>query len=639
MAILIPSTIPADAGAASPPVTLAADSSSLYDVAIGGIGFVYANTGTNPMVRETLQAEKQRIDQAATAGEQTLTNWWLKSQDSFHGGAGQLQLEPAFPGPYDHIRFDVCKNVDPFVPGKVTRLPDTTVVDASDATQLLGIAVSGADAVAYLATGGTVKLVTSLTSSPSTASFTNAGFVTTPAVSIATDGANIFAATATDVWQLDPATTTAAIKLATYPAAATTGPVLGWVKSRLMLGVSGAVYELDVSTPGVTLGATQLRYQHPSAGFTWRCFGVAPGAILAAGDVGGQSTLTQFDMNLVSGVPTLQVAGEVAPLPYGERTLSLINSQGSFMVIGTTKGFRVGTFNSYTGAMTYGPLHLSPSSPTIPAVSMTQRDRFVYIAGKDYDEGGLICLDLGMRVDDAGRYAWAPNLITPAYTTSSATAVATLPVSESLVFAVTGTGILIEGTSSGTLRESWIKTSRIRFSTVEPKIWKLGRVRGDLSSGEIQVSAFTPYKSAVLTTVGFTTTDPDEFRLTVTKSEWLQLKLQILGSSAVLISYQVKALPGTRRQRHLQFELAIADTETVKSGQRIRDAMSSRDRLAALEALDAAGDEVLLQEFTPLGVIATRVIVEQISFRQIGRPTRRSDIGGNVTVLLRTVES
>jgi hypothetical protein len=617
---------------------MSADSSSLYDIAIGGIGFVFANTGQNPMVRETVQPEKQRIDQAVTPGEQTLTNWWIKSQDSFHGGAGQLQLEPAFPTPFDHVRFDQSKNVDVFVPGRVSRLPDTTVIDPTSATQLLGVTVAGADAVVCLNAAGTAKLITNLTTVPSTSSFTNAS-VATGIKSIATDGTYVFAATATDVFRLDPTSLAAATKLATYPASATTGPVVSWVKSRLMLGVNGAVYELDVTQTAVTLGATQLRYQHPSTGFTWRCFSTAPGAIVAAGDAGGQSTVTQFNLNMVAGAPVLQVQGDIAPLPYGERVLSMANVMGSFLVVGTTKGFRVGTFNTYTGALVYGPLHLAPTAPVIPAGSMAARDRFVYIAGKDFDEAGLIRLDLGTKVDDAGRYAWAPDLICPTFTTSSATAVCTLPVSASLVFAVTGTGILLEGTGAGTIREAWVRTSRIRFGTVEPKLWKLGRIRGDLTSGEIQATAFTPFKSAVVGLVGFTVTDPDEFRLIEGKSEWLQLKLQLLGQTSMLTSYQVKALSGTRRQRHMQFEVSIADAETTKSGQRVRATLSSRDRLAQLEALDADGDEVTLQEFTPTGVISTRVVIEQLSFRQIGRPTRRSDIGGNVTVLLRTVES
>lgn len=634
MAILIPAVIPASPSAVTPPPAPSSDPSSLYDVSIGGVEFVFSNTPTDPMIRETVPLEKQRIDQAPDPGQNTLTSWWIGAQEGFQGGAGQLQLEPAFPTPFDQVRFDASKNVDVSIPGRVSRLPDTTVLSTDSATEVVGIIDGGADAVAYL-TGTTLKLTTNLTTTPSTVSVTGV----TGVLNVATDGRSLFAATATDVWMVDPATPGSATKLATYAASATTGPVLGWVKARLMLGVNGAVYELDITTSGVTLGSTQLRYQHPTAGYTWRCFSVSPTAIVAAGDALGQSSLTQFNIAIVSGAPVLQVQGDIAPLPVGERVLSMTNSQGTFLVLGTTRGVRVGTFDTYTGALTYGPLELAATDPTIPAFALAQRDRFVFAAGLAYDEGGLIRVDLGSKVDQAGRFAWSADLIAPVATLTSATSVTTLPISGSLVMSIPGTGVLLEGISPGSGREAWLRTSRIRFDTTEPKLFKLGRVRGDMESGEIKITGITPVDSFPLATVGFTELDPGEFRLPVGLLEWLQLKLELIGDTTHLTSYQVKALPGSRRQRHYQFVLSVADSETTKTGQRTRDALSSRDRLAALEEMNAMGDEVILQEFTPNGVISTRVVVELVSFKQVGRPTRRSDIGGDVTVLLRTVES
>lgn len=635
MAQLIPATVPATVGAVAPPPTVQADPTSNADVAIGGIEFTFANTADNPMMRETVPPEKTRIDQGNTPGEQTLTSWWIKSQSSFHGGAGQLQLESDFPQPIDHIRYLISKNVDVFTPGRVTQLPDTTVISADSVSQLVGVVVSGADAIAYL-TGTTVKIVTTPAGTPTVTSVT--GVTGGNVKAIATDGQYVYCATGAAVWKVNPATPGSATNIAIYAAAATTGPVIGWVKSRLMLGVNGGVYEIDVSQSGVTLSATQLRYQHPTAGFTWTCFSVSPTAVLAAGDALGQSTITQFNVVNVSGAPVLQVQGDVAPMPIGERVISMCSSAGTFLAIGTTKGVRVGTYNTYTGALNYGPLQLLPTDPIIPAVSLTTRDRFVYAAGMAYDEGGLICIDLGTKVDQAGRNAWAPSLICPVATATAATAVATLPVSGSLIFAVPGTGVLLEGVGAGTGREAWLQTSRIRYSTTEPKLFKLGRVRGDLASGEIRVAATTPFGTFPLVTVGFTTVDPDEFRLPAGLAEWMTVTFTLVGA-ATFTNYQVKALPGSRRQRHIQLVLALADSETVKTGQRRRDLLSSRSRLAMLEEFDAAGDEIILQEFTPTGVISTRVVIEQLRFTQTGRPTGRSDIGGVITVLLRTVES
>jgi hypothetical protein len=207
------------------------------------------------------------------------------------------------------------------------------------------------------------------------------------------------------------------------------------------------------------------------------------------------------------------------------------------------------------------------------------------------------------------------------------------------VFSIPGTGILLEGTTPGTVRPSWILTSRARYNTVEPKLFKLGQVRGDMTTGEMRVTAITPYETTVVATVGFTTSNPDQFRLVEGAAEWMQLNIELIGADVSLTTYQIKALPGTRRQRYIQLVLALADSEASKTGQRFRDPLSSRGRLQALEGFDAAGDEIILQEYTPQGPVSTRVVIEKLSFKQVGRPGRRSDLGGDVTVLLRTVES
>lgn len=616
---------------------------SLYDVSIGGVPFMYASTTDNPMVRETAPFEKQRIDQEESPGEQTLTGWWLRSQDSFHGGAGQLQLEPAVPTPTSHVRFDASKNLDVFTPGQVTRLPDTLAITANSETavQMLGVTVGGADALVYCTSAGVVKVVTSLDSGPATSTFSGSG-VTSNVTSIATDGIFVYAATHTGVYRLTPSNVATATLLATYPGLAVDAQ-LSWQKARLMLGAAGAVYALDVTQTGVTLDTSTspyFLYVHPTVGFTWRCFAESPTAILAAGDAGfGVSIILQFDTTQVTGIPTLQADGQIAELPIGERVLSMQSSQGSFLGIGTTRGFRVGEYDAYFSRLSFGPLTLLPTDPTIPCNAVLARDRFFYLAGLAYDEGGLIAVDLGTKTDDAGRFAWSAHLITPAFTASPATAGCTLPVSARLAFYVSGTGIVLEQVGAGSGRESWLRTSRIRFGTTEPKLFKLGRLRGDLTTGDIIITATTPNGVSSLGQVGFTTIDPTEFRLPTDSVEWLQLTMTILGASAELTSYQVKALPGTRRQRHLQPVLSVNDNETSRNGTEIRNRLSARSRLAQLEALDAAGDEVLFQEFTASGVISTIVVIEDLKFTQIGRPTGTSDIGGTVVPLMRTVES
>lgn len=638
----LPDTLPVSDPTVSNPILPSSRPFSQYDVAIGGIGFEYASTTDNPMVRETVPLEKDRIDSEDTPGEQTLTGWWLRSQASFHGGAGQVYLEPTGgKTPVSPISYDLSKNVDPFTPGVVSRLPDATLftADSPDNTLVAAHAAAGTDYVGYLKSG-VLAAVANPAGTPAPVSFTFTG--NTGWKAVASDGRTFYVCDGLNIKAVTPTVPGTATTIATLPAAAT-NVTLGWVKSRLMLAADNKIYELDVSATSMTLGSTQLRYTHPVVSFVWRCFGTGPKAIVAAGDAGGLSTITAFTVDNSTGAPVLTVYGDIAELPLGERVLSLLLVQGSFLAVGTTRGIRVGTYDTYTGNLNLGPLTLGPALPTIPCNAIVARDRFVYSAGLDYDEAGLLALDLGTQVDQAGRFAWAPHLITANAAGGSgrqATAATVLPTSCRIVFGVPGAGLFVEGSGAGATRTGWLKTSRIRFDTTEPKLFKYGLVRGNLSSGEVMVTSATPEDSSLtVTTVGFSTTDPPEFRLGSTPTEWLQFTLSLLGSAAELTSYSVKALPGTRKQRYFQLALSVYDKETTKTGQRITEELAARDRLAQLESLDAAGDEVLFQEYTPTGVVSTIVRVEKVSFQQVGRPTRRSDIGGVANVLLRTLES
>lgn len=638
----LPDTLPASDATTSNPVLPAGEPFSQYDVAIGGIGFEYASTTDNPMVRETVPLEKDRIDSEDTPGEQTLTGWWIRSQSSFQGGAGQTYLEPTGgKTPVSPISYARSKNVDPFTPGVVSRLPDATLFssDAPDTTLAAAHAAGGSDYVGYLK-AGVLAAVADPAGAATPVAFTFTG--NTGWKAIASDGRNFYVCDGLNIKAIAPTVPGTATTVATLPVASA-AVTLGWVKSRLMLAANNKIYELDVSATGTTLGSTQLRYTHPVSSFVWRCFAAGPQSLVAAGDAGGLSTITAFTISNSTGAPLLTVYGDIAELPMGEQVLSMLLVQASFLTVGTTRGIRIGTYDTYTGNLTLGPLTLGPTLPTIPCNAIVARDRFVYAVGLDYDEAGLLALDLGTQVDQAGRFAWAPHLITANASGGGgrqATAATVLPSSCRIVFGVPGAGLFVEGATAGATRSAWLQTSRIRFDTTEPKLFKYGLVRGNLSNGEVMITSATPEDpSLTVTTVGFSTTDPPEFRLGSNLTEWLQLTLNLLGSAAELTSYSVKALPGTRKQRYFQLALSVYDKETTKTGQRITEELAARDRLAQLEALDASGDEVLFQEYTPSGVVSTIVRVEKVSFQQVGRPTRRSDIGGTANVLLRTLES
>ena len=101
-----------------------------YDVAFGGIPFFMAPTDQNPYQRETAPYRKDQFDNSREPGEQSLTGWWLRSQSSFHGGAGIKFYDPSA-GESIAYRYLDSQGVNPWVKGQVTLLKDTTNVHAT----------------------------------------------------------------------------------------------------------------------------------------------------------------------------------------------------------------------------------------------------------------------------------------------------------------------------------------------------------------------------------------------------------------------------------------------------------------------------------------------------------------------------
>ena len=83
-----------------------------------------APTDQNPYQRETAPYRKDQFDNSREPGEQSLTGWWLRSQSSFHGGAGIKFYDPSA-GESIAYRYLDSQGVNPWVKGQVTLLRDT----------------------------------------------------------------------------------------------------------------------------------------------------------------------------------------------------------------------------------------------------------------------------------------------------------------------------------------------------------------------------------------------------------------------------------------------------------------------------------------------------------------------------------
>jgi len=98
-----------------------------YDVAIAGIPFFLGIKDERPYERATAPFRKEQFDSQTNPGEQSLTGWWLRSQNSFHTGEGIYFYDP-LSNPYattistNSYRFADSQGVNVFDEGEVTLL-------------------------------------------------------------------------------------------------------------------------------------------------------------------------------------------------------------------------------------------------------------------------------------------------------------------------------------------------------------------------------------------------------------------------------------------------------------------------------------------------------------------------------------
>ncbi len=95
-----------------------------YDVALGGLPFIYAISDARPYTRQTAPFRKDQFDNGTEPGEQSLTGWWIRSQASFHSGTGIKFFDPATTDENGLYRFADSRGLDVWTKGQVTLLKD-----------------------------------------------------------------------------------------------------------------------------------------------------------------------------------------------------------------------------------------------------------------------------------------------------------------------------------------------------------------------------------------------------------------------------------------------------------------------------------------------------------------------------------
>ncbi len=629
-----------------------------YDTALGGMPFIYAINDARPYIRQTAPFRKEQFDNQTEPGEQSLTGWWIRSQQSFHGGDGITFYDPASTtsNSPDHYRFADSRGIDVWTQGEVTLLNDVTnthqVTGAVTGTDhqhpnqharsiqwsgINGILLHDEYDVDKIAADGTVTHFIDY----------NTGSAE-PVRAICDDGVNAY-------W-VSNATAGGANKLHMYKKALTdntttvpspmftaTGVVIEnatmeFIKDRIILCVNNSVYELATNASALPSPV----YTNPNTNYHYTSVAASGPAIYTAGHSGIYSTIQKYTLTTAGVMPTLTSAVVAAELPSGEFVEKLYYYLG-YMCIGTNKGVRVATVSDQDGSINYGPLILETSQPVY---DFAGRDRFVWAAtGVGALDGGLTRIDLGLEISPL-RFAYANDVYVSQTAEHYTTACAFLGVTDRIAFTtaykVTDGAVYLE--SANLYPSGYLTTGYIRYNTLEPKNFKRLVARGDFSKGSMTLETVTAdgteydvvsYDSSV-PPVEVTTSNPQEAQ------EYLAYKFILYrdGTDAtkgpIMKGYQAKATIATPRQRVMRFPVYCYDVETDRYNVQTGYEGRAFDRIGQLESIEENGDVVTWQDLTTGE--SRQAVIEQISFTRLTPPDRGfTGYGGVIDITIRTV--
>jgi hypothetical protein len=606
-----------------------------YDVAIGGLPFFLLNSDDAPYRRVTAQYRKQQIDQSREPGEQTLTGWWLRSQSSFHLGAGIKFFEPV---QEESLRFQYTesKGVDVWTRGQATLLNDTASFYAGAApAQLIGLNDGTNDCI-FVTDGTALKKITT-GGTPTT--IAQAGTAST-IYSLTTDGSNYYFINGTKVHKGSVGATPADAEI--YNTPGVTRATIRFVKQRLILAIGNVLYELNANATGSAALPTAL-YTHPNTNWVWSSIAEGPQAIYVSGyDPSGTSS-SVFKITLDAavpnslGFPTLSVPTVIIDMPEGERINDFDVYLGAYAVLATNLGFRVGIADA-TGDVQYGPLLFKDA----PCNNIAFRDNFAYLSSRVDGAAGLVRVDLSTTIlGNSLFFPWAWDLIATG-TTTTADQVAFFGNSDRAAF-TNGNNTWAESTTT-LVPSGYLRTGYIRYNTLELKIFKLMQARIDTTNGGLNIDSIdyadnfyrigTFAQESIVPEININYPQASQeylgFQFTLTRSSTDNSK------GPLFTGYQVKALPAIPRQRLIQYPLSCYDHESDHFGVEIGYEGSAYFRMSQLESIENVGDTIRVEDFrTGESYIG---LIEELDFRNATPSDKRfSGYGGTLLVTIRTV--
>jgi hypothetical protein len=625
-----------------------------YDVAIGGMPFIYAISDQNPYIRQTAPYRKEQFDNQTEPGEQSLTGWWLRSQSSFHDGTGITFYDPALIPGEGTFQYADSKGVDVWTEGEVTLLNSSTQGhNITGAIQSDGRTSQHMRSIQWAGTNGVLVLdeydVDKIDTAGTVTHFIDYNSGTDDRVyAICDDGITAYWVTndtgpsgklEVNKKALTGDSSTSATVMFTAVGINVDNAVMEFIKERIVMCVNNAVYEFASNASALPAAV----YTHPSTSHVYTSITASGPAIYISGYSGIQSTIQKFTLSTAGSMPTLTSAVVAAELPVGEIVHRIFYYLG-YMAIGTSKGIRIATVNDQDGSLTYGPLLVET---TQPCYDFSARQNYIWCATGVDGNPGVIRIDLGNELSPL-RFAYANDLYYPGVSGHNTTACAFLGTTDRLAycttFASSANGYVYSQSASTLMTTGYLTTGYIRYNTLEPKNFKRLLGRGDFTYGSMTLETV----DAEGTEFDIITYDASVPPVEVTTSqptgsqEYIAYKF-ILSRDAtdntkgpIFKGYQAKATIATPRQRVIRFPVYCFDVETDKYNVLVGYEGRALDRIGQLETIEETGDVVTWQDLTTGE--SRQCIIEQITFTRMTPPDRGfTGYGGVLTMTIRTV--
>lgn len=621
-----------------------------YDVAIGGLPFIYAINDARPYIRQTAPFRKDQFDNGQEPGEQSLTGWWIRSQSSFHSGTGINFFDPATTDINGHYRFADSKGVNVWTKGQVTLLNnctqshETTGAIAANGTpqqhirsikwnNTAGVLLHDEFDVDKIAVDGTV-----------THFIDYIGGTDSPVYAICDDGTFAY-------WITNTATKKTVYKKALTGVAGAgdikmfdeigsiSNATMEYVKDRIVLCADNKVYEFATSAVAMPTAV----YTHPTATHVYTSIAASGPAIYIAGYNGIQSTIQKYTLTSNGLMPTLNSAVTAAELPVGEIVHKIYYYLG-YMMIGTNKGVRAAAVSDQDGSLNYGPLIVETSQP---CYDFAARDHYVWCATSVGGQPGVIRVDLSAELETL-RFAYANDIYYDVanghVTTGCAFANGTDRLTFCTAYSGSANGYIYVEDDATLMPSGYLTTGNIRYGTLEPKNFKRLLGRGDFTKGSMTLETVDKdgveydhisYDSAI-PPIEITTSNP------ATAQEYIAYKFILYrdgttsSAGPTFKGYQAKATIATPRQRVMKFPVYCFDVETDRFNTVLGYEGRAFERIQRLEDVEENGDVLTWQDLSTGE--SRQAVIEQVTFTRMTPPDKRFDgFGGVLEITIRTV--